>query len=105
MKIEELKIGDVIAVPMEITYISKRLDWINVKLSNGEEDCFGIEHFKGATFISKVPRTKKVKVEKWIKVFSDGSSHTYSVKEHAEEDATPYRIACEHFVKEYEIPE
>ena len=46
---------------------------------------------------------KKIKVERWINVYSNGDTLTYASKEAAGCDVSEDRIACEHFFKEYEI--
>ena len=46
---------------------------------------------------------KQIKVERWINVYSGGNIGTYKSKELADMDAGENRIACEHFVREYEV--
>lgn len=45
---------------------------------------------------------KKIKVERWLNVYPS-SVITHDSKESADNDASKDRIACEHFVKEYEV--
>ena len=48
------------------------------------------------------PKTKTVKVERWIAVYRDGSIYAYYTKKGAD-DCGSNRIAVEHLVREYEI--
>ena len=48
---------------------------------------------------------KKIKFERWINIYIDLIFSTHSKKEDADKEADEfkYRIACEHFVREYEV--
>jgi hypothetical protein len=49
------------------------------------------------------PKTKKITVERWVNVYPNGITSPHRTEEEADSFASSDRIACEHFVKEYEV--
>jgi hypothetical protein len=99
------KVGDIIERPTfhdrEILFFGERGCYFKINNDCGNEAMGSISSLANWTVKKK---TKKIKVECWLNIYPECVISFYS-KEKADKSASNNRIACEHFVKKYEVEE